>query len=149
MNKSINIVALSFLLIIQFSCNSLSSQNCRVEGIKTLFTTIGIHDNDTAYCHYTLISNFSRNCMDSVGMINAALRYCDTVKVGNPVNVVMFFNSEKNFIPNETSQFMEEINKSCLVVIGFDEKTRKPNNFIFYNEKGERLYWGDRWLPNG
>lgn len=69
--------------------------------------------------------------------------------MGNPADLIMFFNSDKDFISNETSQVMEEINKSCLVVISLDFKNKKPDDFIFYNEKGERVYWGARWLPNG
>lgn len=143
------IILLSVLLFTKISCRTSTIQNCQIKEIKTLFTTVGIHDRDTAYGHYILIKDFSRKCMDSATMVNVALRYSDTVKVGNPLDVIMFFNSDKDFIPNETSQVMEEINRSCLVVIGLDEKNRKPNDFIFYNEKGERLYWGDRWLPNG
>lgn len=149
MRKSINIIVLLVLLITKISCSSSSVQDCKIKEIKTLFTTIGIHDKDTAYGHYTLIKDFPKKCMDSATMVNLALRYIDTVKVGKPVDVVMFFNSDKDFIPNETSQVMEDINKSCLVVIGFDEKNSKPNDFIFYNDKGERIYWGERWLPNG
>lgn len=85
--------------------------------------------------------------MDSATMVNMALKYSDTVKVGRPADIIMFFNSDKDFIPNETSQVMEEINKNCLVVIWIDAKTNKPHNFIFYNEKGEQTYWGEKWLP--
>lgn len=143
-----NIIVLSVLFITKISCSSSSGQDCKIKEIKTLFTIPGVYEGKTTgYSHYALIENFSRKCMDSATMVNLALKYSDTVKGGNPADLIMFFNSDKDFIPNETSQVMEEINKSCLVVIGLDVKTKKPNNFIFYNEKGERLYWGDRWLP--
>lgn len=143
------LAVLSIFLFCTIACTSYSTKNCKVEKIKTLFTTVGIHDTDTSYGHYTLIKDFSRECMDSATMVNLALKYSDIVKVGNPPDIIMFFNSEKDFIPNETSQVMEEINKSCLVVIGLNMKSKKPNDFLFYNEKGERVYWGSRWLPNG
>ncbi|HSC53284.1 MAG TPA: hypothetical protein VLC98_06690 [Phnomibacter sp.] len=135
-------------LIIAFaSCKEEQAKSCEIKEIRTLFTTVGIHDTDTTYAHYALIKDYSRECMDSTTFVDVALKYCDTVKVGKPADIIMFFNSDKNFIPNETSQVMEKINKSCLVVIGFDEG--KPNTFIFYDNKGERVYWGARWLPNG
>src|SRR3982751_5018209 len=129
------------LFIGGISCNSNSSTQCELKTIKTLFTTEGIYEGKiTGYTHYILIKDFSKKCIDSTTMVNMALKYIDTVSVGRPADVLMFFNSDKDFIPNETSQVMKEINKSCLVVIGFDERTRKPNDFIFYNEKGERIY---------
>jgi hypothetical protein len=152
MNKKTSKVFFVLVLISIFafsSCKEEKAKTCILKEIRTLFTTIGIHDRDTSYGHYILVKDFSKKCMDSVTMVNLALRYIDTVKIGKPVGVVMFFNSDKDFIQNETSQIMEEINKSCLVVIGLDEKSNKPDDFIFYNDKGERIYWGGRWLPNG
>lgn len=64
-------------------------------------------------------------------MVKVVLKYSDTVKVGNPIEVIMFFNSDKDFVPNKTSQVLEEINQSCLVFIGIDIKTRKPKSFVF------------------
>lgn len=149
MKNLIGILSTLGLIAALISCSSKEIKGCNVKEIRTLFTTIGIHDKDTAYGHYTLIEDFPRECLDSTTMVDLALKYSDTVKVGKPVDVIMFFNSDKDFIPNETSQVMKEVNKSCLVVIGFDEEKRKPNNFIFYNKKGERTYWGEKWLPNG
>lgn len=149
MNKLMNIVVLSALLIAEISCSSSNVRDCNIKEIKTLFTTIGIHDKDTSFAHYILIKDFPKKCLDSTAMVNLALKYIDTVKQGRPADVIMFFNSDKDFIPNRTSQVIEEINKSCLVSIGFDLKSRKPKQFLFYNDEGERIYWGDRWQPDG
>lgn len=81
-------------------------------------------------------------------MVDLALEYSDTVKIDRPVSVIFVFNSDKDFIPNEISQD-DEIYKSCLTIIGIDLKNRKPIDFIFYNKKGKRVYWGDRWMPDG
>ena len=43
---------------------------------------------------------------------------------------------------------MTDIKKSCLVQISFD-KTSNPVDFVFYNDKGQIIYWGNRWYPNG
>ena len=151
MNKLITLLVLvSVTFGCLVACTSLSSEKCKVEQISTLFTIPGVYEGKiTGYSHYILIKGLSRKCIDSATMVSLALKYSDTVKVGNPADMIMFFNSDKDFIPNETSQVMEEINKSCLVVISLDLKSKKPNDFIFYNEKGERVYWGARWLPNG
>jgi hypothetical protein len=117
--------------------------------IKTLFSIPGGSNGKiTGYSHYTLIKGFSRRCMDSALMVTAALKYSDTVTVGKPADLIMFYNSDEDFIPNDISQ-TDEIDKSCLVVIGLDMKSKKPKSFIFYTDKGERTYWGERWLPNG
>jgi hypothetical protein len=139
----------SILLSVVFSFGCYNKNNCEIKEAKTLFTTIGIHDSNTSFAHYILINGFSKKCMDSATMVNLALKYIDTVGQGRPADVLMFFNSDKDFIPNETSQVMEDINKSCLVAVGFDLKERKPKQFLFYNDAGERIYWGSRWLPNG
>jgi hypothetical protein len=149
MKRIIKILSVSVVIPAVIACKEKQAKSCEIKEIKTLFATVGIHDRDTAYGYYALIKDFRRECMDSTFMVNLALKYSDTVQQGKPVMGVMFFNSDKDFIPNETSQDMDKINKSCLVVIDFDENKGKPKGFIFYNDKGERTYWGDRWLPNG
>jgi len=119
------------MLFSEISCESKKSSKCELREIKTLFTIPAIYQNViTGYAHYILIKDFSRECLDSSTIVNIALKYMDTVKIGRPADVLMFFSSNKDFIPNEKSQVMEEINKSCLVTIGFDEKTNKPNDFF-------------------
>lgn len=39
---------------------------------------------------------------------------------------------------------MGEINKNCLVVMGFDSKSKRPDDFIFYDKNGEKVYCGPR-----
>lgn len=150
MNKPITIFLISILPHFITSCNSHVTESCEVKAINTLYTIPGVYEGKiTGYSHYVLIRNFNRACMDSAKMVRLALKYSDTIKVGKPADIIMFFNSDKDFIPNEISQDMDKINKSCLVIIDLDLKNKKPTNFIFYNKRGERTYWGNRWLPNG
>jgi hypothetical protein len=143
MKKIIEIFLFSILISL-FSCDSI----CKQESIKTLFIIPHIYENKTVgYSHYVLIQDFSRKCMDSTTMVNIALKYMDTVTIGRPADVLKFFNSDKDFIPNEISQVQEEINRSCLVTINFDLKTQKPEQFIFYNNDGKYEYWGSLWNP--
>src|SRR6478752_641761 len=108
MNKSIVVLVLSLSLITISSCSSSNAQNCEINEIKTLFTIPGVYKGKiTGYSHYVLIKDFPRSCMDSITMVTMALKYSDSVKVGKPADVIMFFNSDKDFIPNETSQVME------------------------------------------
>lgn len=160
MKKSVISSALTFLFATTFSCNSSGVQSCRIKEIRTLFMMpwVDVGEGEvvdevkiTGYSHGTLIKDITRDCLDSTMLVGAATRYRDTIKVGNPVNAIMILNYDKDFIPIDTSRVLDdkEIDKRCLVVIGFDEKTRKPNDFIFYNEQGKIVYSGDRWLPKG
>src|SRR5690242_10093179 len=79
MNKLIMILLGLALFNPITSCNSSLTKNCEINEVKTLFTIAGIHDKDTSYAHYTLIKDFSRECMDSATMVNLALKYSDTV----------------------------------------------------------------------
>ena len=140
------------VVTIALGCHSHKAQNsvCRLKDIKTLYSDPNMHVGvDTAYGYTVLIKDFSRECMDSSTMVNIALKYIDTVKGGKPVNGVAFYSSDKDFIPNEHSQIMEEIDKSCLFKITFNEKTCQPDNFVFYNDKGETIYWGSKWKKDG
>jgi len=146
---------ISLLGIVMFTgvaCNfSLPGKSeCKLRAIKTIFFD-GTPDTiyGETYVHYVLLKDFSRDCLDSVTIINIASKYCDTVKAGKPVKVIKFFRSEKDFIPYDTSQVMTEIDKSCLVTIGIDLKTKRPDSFVFYNKEGQWIYSGNRWKPRG
>ena len=142
--KKTNIAILFILLISETSCRP-GTATCKLNEIKTLFTTEGVYEGKvTGYAHYILVKGFLRECMDSAMMVNIALKYIDTIKAGKPATVLKFFSTDKDFIPNETSQDMALINKNCLVDMSID-KNRRPNSFLFFNEKGENVYWGDRW----
>jgi hypothetical protein len=146
LGKSIKLTILSGLFVGIAACN-FTSPNCEIKELRTLFTIPGVYEGKiTGFSHYILIKDFPRKCMDSTTFVTMAVKYVDTVNANKPADVLMFFNSDKYFIPNETSQVMEDINKSCLVVIGFDKKNAKPIDFIFYNESGKRIYWGNRWM---
>lgn len=146
----IKIISISLLFFVSnISCKENNAE-CKLNDIKTLFTTTGMYNGKvTGYAHYVLIKDFHRECMDSVTIINIAKKYIDTVKIKKPVEVVMFFSSDKDFINNEISQVMEDINKSCLVTINFNNETSLPEQFLFYDNKGNRIYWGNEWKPNG
>ena len=151
MNKTIRVLFTIFILII-LACSPHRSNKpiCELKQIKTLFTIPSVYEGKiTGYAHYILIKDFDRKCMDSATMVNISLKYIDTVNVGRPGDVIKLFSTDKDFIPNETSQVMEEINKNCLVSFLFDKNTKQPKEFLFYNNKGEIIYWGDRWKPNG
>nr|WKN34437.1 hypothetical protein K4G66_18840 [Tunicatimonas sp. TK19036] len=130
------------LVTIVMSCES----KCELEEIKTIFMSGGGGPRNS---HYILINDFSRECMDSAAMMNIAWGYVDTVSEGLPPNILKFFNSDKDFYEGETSQDIQKINESCLLSLTLDIPLRKVKDFIFYNDKGDIIYWGKRWQPNG
>ena len=154
---AVKIIARNFLLCVGLfsgimACNPSSPQksDCKLKEIKTIFFD-GTPDSvyGETYVHYVLLKDFSRSCLDSASIMSIASKYCDTLKAGKPVDMIKFFSSEKDFIPHETSQVMTEIDKSCLVTISIDLKTKKPSSFVFYNEEGQWIYSGNRWKPKG
>jgi hypothetical protein len=133
---------------ITISCYNRNASKCKLELIRRLYYDENMQPGiDTGFGHTVLLRDFSRKCMDSAIIIKIALSYIDTANKGKPINGIAFYSSDKNFIPGEHSQVMEEINKDCLVDISFDRKTKRPITFIFYNEDGEIVYWGNRWVP--
>jgi hypothetical protein len=90
----------------------------------------------------------SRECMDSLTIMNIAQKYRDTVKGKQPIETVMFYDSGYELLPGEIPSF-PNIDKNCLVKIGFNNKSNKPNDFLFYNNKGENIYWGRKWEKDG
>jgi hypothetical protein len=143
------IIVVAILLL---ECLACSAPICRLESVQTLLYTAGYQGKDgpVTYAHYILTEGLYRNCMDSAAMVDLALKYIDTVKVAKPIVVVKLFNSRKNFSPSSYDPpDMKIINKNCLVSIGFDQQTRKPYEFLFYNDGGDIIYWGKRWQPGG
>lgn len=138
--KYLSIVVLLWIA----SCNNDGDSICNFKKIKTLYTDIGISDKDTGYVHVVLIKDFSKNCIDSTTITIIAKSYIDTVSHDKPVKEIMFYNSDKNFIKGK-SQDMDRINKNCLVGIAFDYNA--PSSYIFYNNRGEMIYFGRRWQP--
>jgi len=143
-----NIIALlGSLAMVQISCKSKLG-DCKLNEVKTIFTVPSIYEGAvTGYTHYILIKDFSKNCLDSLTLVEYALAYMDSIKSSKPATVIKFFNSTEKFVPGETSQIMKEINKDCLVTIGFDVQSWKPNDFIFYDNNGRIVYWGGKWVP--
>ena len=150
-SKIISVIVVIFISLQILSCSYPNKEDqCKLTKIRTIFFD-GTPNSKYGhvYAHYVLINGFSRSCMDSSTMAKIALTYCDTVKEGRPVNVIKLFSSDKDFIPNEHSQVMEEINKRCLFSMGINLNTNKPSNFIFYNDQGEIIYIGEQWKKNG
>jgi len=140
------------MIVICTACSRYKPQKiiCELQDVKTIFFdgTSNIRYGEV-YAHYVLLKGFSRVCLDSTTIVNIALKYIDTIKRGKPIEVIKLFSSNKDFIPNEHSQVMEEINKSCLVTIGLNLKTKMPEDFIFYNDQGQIIYIGNKWKVNG
>jgi hypothetical protein len=151
MKKHVLTLYKPFFLIIfsisELTCGS-NSHLCRFREIKTINYN-GTPDSTygTLYFHSVLLTDFSRECMDSATIVKIALHYIDTVGAGKPVNIIAIFNSTKDFIPNQFSQIGQEVNKSCLVTMGINPKTKLPDEFQFYNDKGDLIYWGKKWIP--
>lgn len=103
-------------------------------------------DKVDGYAHSILVKNFSRQCLDSTKLVNMAFSYLDTVSKDKPVNVLKFYFSDKDFIPNEESQNISKINQSCLFSLILNKKS-KISEFVFYNEDGEIQYCGPQWKP--
>jgi hypothetical protein len=98
---------------------------------------------------YVLI-NISRNCLDSALVLNAALKYRDTVgtnryEIARPVQILRLYNSDKNFHVGEALPNDKKLNSNCLVSITFGYFDR-PNHYVFYNDKGDVIYSGNKWL---
>lgn len=148
MRKSLrNLSIVSGLLVIAACKGRHNNSDCELQEIKTLFTVRGMQSGtDTGYAHYILIREFSRECMDSATIVNIGLKYIDTVSTDNPVDMLNIYNSDKDFILGEVSQNWEDVDKSCLVQIWINKQSRKPEHFVFFNDKGERINEGDRWI---
>ena len=121
-----------------------SKTPCKLEKIETIYYT----SNKGKYLHNIYIENFEKKCIDSLQFIKISRKYIDTIRVGKPIDILKFYSSKKDFIEGETSQVWSEVNKSCLLSISFD-KTSNPVDFVFYNDNGQIIYWGNRWYPNG
>lgn len=133
------------LLITQIfiGCNL---SNCEINSVKTIFTTVGFHQGDKPeYGHYILLEGIDRNCLDSTKILDISHKYIDTLTSNTPATVLMFYNSEKNFIPNSTSQVQKDINKNCLVKIIFEDDGKTPVSFMFYDKRGHLKYNGNNW----
>ena len=136
---------LILLIIVSQSCKK-KMDDCNFKSIETIFYTQSASGGHTSYLHAVLITDFCTHCRDSMTLVNIAIKYKDTVGNGKPCDVVNLYSSKDDFIPNETSQILSDINKSCLVSIWF--KGDKPYRFNFYNSEGKDIYTGPYWKPN-
>jgi hypothetical protein len=131
------------LLVCQSSVRCQKA-TCELTAIKTIFTDGS--RGEGGYVHYILVEDFSRACLDSVRMVNMARTYRDTVTKDTAAHTLKFYFSDEDFIPNEESQPIEDINKSALFSIGFDDDVN-IETFIFYDDNGTIKYRGPLWKP--
>lgn len=135
------VIILSNLFL--FACGS-KKQTCKLPNPKTIFYDKG----KDKFIYYVLLDGYERKCMDSLKMVKMAIKYANDVKIGRPALTIKFYSSEKDFIPNETSQPIHKIDKSGLLIVSFNEGLQ-PYDFTFYNEQGGWIYTGPLWKPNG
>ena len=67
--------------LLLFSCKSV----CQLETVETILTIeLGSDEgpDSVQYAHDVLLKDFSKECIYSASIVNLALRYMDTVKVG-------------------------------------------------------------------
>lgn len=147
MKKMFLIALLSGLV----SCKQ-NSTVCEIKSLKMLGAHEKVLGFGTGLEHYILIDGFSRSCLDSNLIVSAALKYRDTIGIGKydypvamPANVLRFYNSDKDFMDKDASSDNKKLNRSCLVTITFGY-FNKPNQYVFYNNKGDVIYSGNKWL---
>lgn len=135
---------LSILFVVLLACGK-GQQKCKFNSIRRLYSIVQSVGKESSYLHLVIVNDFSKNCIDSSMMVNLALRYLDTVKADLPVSCIRFYSTDKGFIPSETSQLWNEVDRNILVSIDFD-KRMNPCWFVFYGEDGEYLYSGEKWM---
>ncbi len=140
------------VLLVGLTACKQDSPNCEIKALKLLGTHERFMEVEVYTEHYILIKDFSRSCLDSALIVNAALKYKDTTgivqynqPIAMPANILRFYNSDKDFILNKISWDNKKLNRSCLVVIIFGYFNKKTK-YIFYNNKGDIIYSGDRWI---
>lgn len=138
------VIVVFLVVLVLFSCGS-DKNSCILPEPETIFYDYNSEDN--YYDHYVLLNDYNRACMDSLEMLALAQKYVKDLKKGKPSFLVRFYSSDKDFIDGEVSQPME-IDASCLLLIAFDS-ILQPKRFVFYNEKGDWVYRGPLWRPNG
>lgn len=139
------------LFVLVIGCMSCQTKTnvCEIKSLKMLGTHEIVLDKSTGVEHYILIEDFPRSCLDSAVIVNAAANYIDTVgksghEIAMPANVLRFYSSDNNFLLDKASE-NKQLNRSCLVaiIIGY---YNDPNKYIFYNDNGEVVYSGNKWL---
>ncbi len=141
----LNCILLILLLSI-VCCNfSINRKTCSITQIKRLLSFSHQGPQSFGYAHSLLVDEFPRECIDSSIFVSAALKYADTVGFDRPVDIIQFYNSDKDFKEGEISQSYD-IEKSCLIIIGIDKVKKAPKYFIFYNSDGKLIYEGERWF---
>lgn len=138
------------MAILLLHCSLLwrGKEKCHPTSIKTIFTDVSTKGGeDRRFAHYVLVEGFDKSCkLDSSEILSIVNQYIDTVFIlTKPVGVVNIFTSMDRFIPSETSQDWNDVNKDCLVSIMLDVKTREPIRFKFYDQDGKVENVGSRW----
>jgi hypothetical protein len=146
----ISVIIALITLNILLRCNILQkkSAKCHLINIKTIFTDISTRGGkDPIFTHHVLVEGFSKKCkLDSVEILQFVNQYIDTISIQTkPVIRIYLYTSTDRFIPSETSQDWEDVDKDCLVSIMFDKKTHEPVSFKFYDKNGNIESQGNRW----
>lgn len=140
------------MIVVGFLSCRPESNVCEIKslftlGIKEVIISIGV-----GHEHYILVKDFPRSCLDSALIMTAANNYRDTIQkaefeIAMPVSNLRFYNSDKNFLWKTASGDNRNLNRSCLVAIirGY---FGKPDTYVFYNDKGDIIYTGNKWLKS-
>jgi hypothetical protein len=115
--------------------------------MKTMYVAMGVNAGvDTSYAHYVMLEGYSKGCLDSSSAVSIAYSYLDTVSGKKPIDLVMLYSSDADF-PRSGIPSSNTLDKECLVKMFYDDKSKKIESFIFYNDEGKRIYWGNKWKP--
>lgn len=142
MNKNRFICLLGLISIL--SCTKTDNK-CSVDKVKKIFSDVYITSYDTTYVHHVLVEGIIKKCMDSLQMVNLAFNYIDTLTEEKPVSFIKFYNSDKEFYPNEGAQDWQEVDKSCLVGIYFFANSKQIQGFRFYSDEGNLISDRNTW----
>lgn len=130
------------VLALVYSCHLLQEGKvkCNLVKVETIFADVATHNGSRPrYTHHVLMEGYSKNCIiDSTEFFHVVKQYLDTVNLTTkPISFIYFYSTKDNFIPSETSQVWDDINKDCIVGIKFDVRTYKPLEFKFYDKDGK------------
>ncbi len=124
-----------------YSCHLLQDRKrrCNLVKVETIFVDVASNNGENRrFIHHVLTEGYSKNCLiDSIEFFKITENYLDTVHLTTkPIRLIYFYSSKDRFIPSETSQIWEEVNKDRIVRIKFNTVTYEPLEFIFYDKKG-------------
>lgn len=134
-------IAILYTSILFCSCNLLqdSKRRCNLVKVETIFVDVATKGGmDPHYIHHVLVEGYSKNCLiDSIDFFRTTKKYLDTVNLTTkPISRISFYSSKDRFIPSETSQIWDDVNKDCIVTVKFKATMYEPLEFVFYDRNG-------------